>query len=110
MPAIKRTIAAATQDALSNLKFSTQSTESLVTLFASSATAGEDLSYSVDSQEFIAQGEINLESGDRVVDNQRDGLLFEERVPAGQHFLSVPVVAGDMTFLLIIEPIPEELG
>jgi len=105
MPAIKRVITAATQDALANLKFATQSTPALVSLFASSATAGEDLSFSVDSNEFISQGEINLEIANEVVDTERDGILVQEQVPAGQYFLRVPVVAATVQFLLVIDPI-----
>lgn len=107
MPVIKRTVAAATQDALTGLKFKTQSVPALVTLAASSATAGESLSFSVDSQEFASAAVINLEAADRMVDEQRDIIMFQERVPAGEYFLAVPVVAGDMTFSLIIDPIVE---
>lgn len=105
MPSIKRTIVAATQDALANLKFATQSEPALVSLFASSPTAGEDLSFSVGSNEFTSQAEINLEVLNQVVDTERDGILIQEQVPAGQYFLSVPVVAADVSFLLIIDPI-----
>ena len=107
MPTIARVVAAATQDALSGLKFKTQGAPALVTLAASSATAGEDLSFSVGSAEFISQGEINLEAADQRVSMNTDILLDREAVPAGEYFLSVPVVAGDMSFVLIIEPIPE---
>lgn len=107
MPVIKRVITAATQDALSTLKFKTQSTPALVTLAASSVTAGEDLSFSVDSQEFCSAAEINLEIANQVVDMQRDIILFQERVPAGEYFLNVPVVTTDMSFALIIDPIVE---
>lgn len=105
MPTIARVVAAATQDALSGLKFKTQGAPALVTLAASSATAGEDLSFSVGSQEFISQGEINLEAADQMVDMQRDILLQQEAVPPGEYFLSVPVVTADMSFVLIIEPV-----
>lgn len=106
MPTIARLVAAATQDALSGLKFKTQGLPALVTLAASSATPGEDLSFSVGSQEFASQAEINLEAANQVVDMQRDILLDREAVPPGEYFLSVPVVAADMSFVLIIEPVP----
>ena len=107
MPVIKRVITAPTQDALTALKFKTQSDPALVTLAASSVTAGEDLSFSVDSQEFCSAAEINLEAANQVVDMQRDIILFQERVPAGEYFLAVPAVATDMSFSLIIDPVPE---
>lgn len=107
MPVIKRVVAAATQDALSGLKFKTQSVPALVTLAASSATASEDLSFSVDSQEFASQAEINLESANEVVDMQRDIILFQERVPAGEYFLAIPVVTATVQFSLIIDPVTD---
>jgi len=107
MPGISRVVTAATQDALSGLKFKTLTTPALVTLAASAGTAGEDLSFSVDSQEFISQGEINLEEGtiNEAVDMQRDLLLVQEVVPAGEMFLTIPVVTSTVQFRILIEPI-----
>ena len=107
MPVIRRVITAATQDALSGLKFKTQSVPALVTLAASSPTAGEELSFSVDSQEFASGAEANLEAANQVVDMQRDIILFQERVPAGEYFLAIPAVTADFSFALIIDPIVE---
>jgi len=108
MPAISRVVAAATQDALTGLKFKTLLEPALVTLAISSATAGEDASFSVDSREFLSQGEINLEVANEVVDMERDVLLLQEVVPAGEMFLAIPVVAATVQFRLLIEPITGE--
>jgi len=109
VPVIRRTITAASEDALSTLKFKTQSSPALVSLFASSATAGEDVSFSVDSQEFAQAAEVNIESGNQVIDMERDAILFNEEVPAGEYFLRIPVVAVDMSFALVIDIVPEEV-
>lgn len=105
MPIIKRTISTAADDVLSGLKFKTQGQPALVSLYASSATAGESLSFSVGSRQFCADAAINLEAADRVVDTDRDMIMDQEAVPPGEYFLSVPTIAGDMTFLLVIEPV-----
>ena len=105
MPVIRRTITAATQDALANLKFATQGVPALVTIAISAGTAGEDFSFTVDSNEFVAQAEINLEVANQVIDMERDVVMLAERVPAGQYFLSVPVVTTDVSFTVIIDPI-----
>jgi len=105
MPTIRRTVAAATDDALQGLKFKTQGSPALVTLAASSATGGETLSFSVGSNEFTSAALINLEAASQMVDMQRDIILQQEAVPAGEYFLNVPVVAADMSFCLIIEPV-----
>lgn len=106
MPTIKRIITAATDDALQGLKFKVQGSPALITLAASSATAGEDLSFSVGSQEFCSACEVNLEVANQVIDMQRDIILQQEAVPAGEYYLRVPTVAADLSFCLIIEPVP----
>jgi len=105
MPAIARVVATATQDALSGLKFKTLTGPALITLAVSAGTAGEDVSLSVDSQEFVSQGEVNLEVANEVVDMERDVLLFEEVVPAGEMFLTIPVVTSTVQFKILIAPI-----
>jgi len=105
MPSISRVVAAATQDALAGLKFKTQGAPCLVTLAASSATASEDISFSVGSQEFLSQAEMNLEVANEVVDMQRDILLQQEAVPPGEYFLTIPACAATVQFRLIIEPV-----
>jgi len=106
MPTISRVVSAATDDALNGLKFKTQGAPALITLVVSSATAGEDCSFTVGSVEFLSAGEINLEVANQVVDMDRDVLLLQEAVPPGEYFLSIPVVAADVSFVLIIEPVP----
>ena len=105
MPTIKRTVAAATDDALQGLKFKTQGAPALVTLAASTATGGETLTFSVGSNEFVSQAIVNIEVASQTVDMQRDIILQQEAVPPGEYFLAVPAVAADMTFVLIIEPV-----
>lgn len=106
MPTIRRTIAAATDDALQGLKFKVQGSPALVTLTASSPTGGETLSFSVGSQEFVSQALVNLEIASQVIDQERDVILQQEAVPAGEYYLAVPAVAADFSYCLIIEPVP----
>lgn len=106
MPTIKRKVSAATDDALNGLKFKTQGSPALVSLYASSATAGESLTFSVGSNSFVESAPMNLEIANEVVDPYRDGILVQEAVPAGEYFLSIPVVAADCSFMLVIEPVP----
>ena len=106
MPTIRRTVTAAADDVLSGLKFKVQGSPALITLAATAASAGDTLSFSVGSQEFVAQAVINLEAADRVVDAERDIILQQEAVPAGEYYLAIPTVTGtDVTYLLIIEPV-----
>lgn len=107
MPVIgPRTVTAATDDALQGLKFKVQGSPSLVSLYASSAAAGDTIEFSVGSREIAVDQQVNLESADRVIDTDRDQLLFQERVPPGEFYLRIPAVGGaDLTFMLVIDPI-----
>ena len=105
MPAIKRQITAATENALTNLRFTRPKRPTLVSLWASSATAGEDLSFSVDDLVVADSCEINLEAANQVIDVQRDQILFREPCPAGEYVLAVPAVAADMSYQLNIETV-----
>lgn len=105
MPTISRQVAAATDDALSGLKFKTQGTPALVTLVATTETATESCSFSVGSQEFLSQGVMNVKTTDSV-DMSTDILLQQEAVPPGEYFLSFPACAGTINYVLIIEPVP----
>jgi hypothetical protein len=107
MPTIKRLVAGPTEDALLGLKFKTQAAPALVTLAASSPTAGEDISFSVGSTEFLVAGEVNLEDANQSVNLERDTILFQEPVPPGEYFLRIPAVAADLSYLLIIEPVAD---
>jgi len=102
MPAIKIIIPATTQDALNGLRFKVQSRPALVSLYASGATEGDLVSFSVDSQAFLVDGAVNVEAASGVVDTDRDQILFREPVPAGEYFLPATLTA-DVNALLVIE-------
>ena len=105
MPCIKRSITAATENALEGLKFSVQNGPSLVTLLASTPTAGETLSFSVNNEDIVVDAIVNPESASQVVDTDRDVILMQEAVPAGKFYLRVPSVTADFTYQINIEPL-----
>ena len=105
MPTISRQISAATDDALSGLKFKVQGSPALVSLYASTETATETVSFSVGSQEFLSGGVMNVQTDDSVKINEC-ALLQQEAVPAGEYYLSFPACAGTINFVLMIEPVP----
>lgn len=102
MPAIMRkNVAAGTANALDGLRFQNLPAPSLVTLYATTAVAGGNIDFSVDSEEFLTAAEVNIEASADVVDTDRDVVLMREPVPAGKMFLSVN--AQIVNFLLVIE-------
>ena len=104
MPVIKRTVTAASSNLLSTLRFTNPASPAAVSLWASAAAAGNALSFGVDSELVMEAGVVNLEIADRVVDTNRDQMLFREPVPAGQYVLDLPTLTGaDVTYLLVQE-------
>lgn len=103
MPAISRkNVAAGTANALDGLKFQEiQSGGALVTLYATTPTAGGSVDFSVGSEDFLKDAEVNIESSADVVDVDRDKILDREPVPAGKMFLACN--AQIINFLLVLE-------
>lgn len=104
MPGIMRkNVAAGTDNALEGLKFENLPGPALITLYATTAVAGGNVDFSVDSEDFLKGAQVNIESSADVVDTDRDAVLLREPVPAGKMFLAV----NDQicNFLLIIEEV-----
>lgn len=105
MPAIMlKNVAAGTANALDGLRFQEVGPNgALVTLYASTATAGGNVDFSVGGgdQDVLRAAEVNIEASADVVDTDRDLVLKEEPVPPGKMFLG----ANDqiINFLLVIE-------
>jgi len=76
----------------------------LVTIYASTPTAGGTISYSVGTERFLVGAQTNIEtSADRVATNT-DLILDREPVPAGKQFLAVDAQIGNV--LVVIEDLP----
>lgn len=106
MPSISlKNIAAGTANALDGLQFQDiEEPGALVTIFASTAVAGGNIDYRVGSEVYLQAAAVNIEASADVVDNDRDGVLFREAVPAGKQFLSVN--AQICNLLVSVEPLP----
>ena len=105
MPTIKvANLTASSENELEGRKFSVLRGPALVSLYASAAAAGNKISMSVGDREILVNADVNIEASADVIDTDRDGILFQERVPAGKLFMDTTVVTG-LNFLLVIEPI-----
>ncbi len=110
MPSISlnRTSGAAESPAniLDGLKFSLLTVPSLITMYGSCSLETTVVDMSVDSQDFLKAGAVNLEAASGVLDTDRDLIVSRELVPAGQLFLSpVILAAAGSRFLVVIEPV-----
>jgi hypothetical protein len=106
MPSIRLSnVAASTANALDGLQFQDlPAPGALVTIYATTPTAGGNISYSVGTERFLVASSINIESATDVVDTDRDLVLDREPVPAGKQFLAVDDQIANL--LLVIETLP----
>jgi hypothetical protein len=106
MPSIMlKNQAAGTANVLDGLRFQDiPAPGALVTIYASSAVAGGQISYSVGTEDFLRDAEPNVEVAADVVDTDRDKVLDREPVPPGKQFLAT--AAQVINVLLVIEYLP----
>ena len=102
MPTI-RTSGGTSTDLLANLKFSViPPGGAIINQWVSSATNGDVFGLSVGNQDIVVSGtECNVEISADVVDVQRDQMVFDEVVPAGQMFMPTTVSTELQTILHI---------
>jgi len=91
MPAIMlKNVAAGVANAVDGLNFQDiPEPGALVTISASTPTAGALISYSVGTEQFLVDAAVNIEGSADVISNDVDRVLTREPVPAGKQFLSV---------------------
>jgi len=106
MPAISlKNVGAGVANALDGLQFQDiPEPGALVTIYASTPTAGGNIDYKVGTESFLSGAQLNIEtSADRVATNT-DMVLDREPVPAGKQFLAVNAQIGNV--LVVIEQLP----
>ena len=105
MPTISlKNVAAGTANALDGLSFQdVPAGGAIVTIYATTAVAGGNISYRVGREDFLVSAEVNIEASADVVDVDRDLVLFREPVPSGKQFLAV--AAQVCNLLVVLEEI-----
>lgn len=106
MPSIRRSnIAAGVANAVDGLQFQDiPAPGALVSIYASTAVATGTISYSVGTERFLVDAQVNTEQNTDEVNTQFDMVLDREPVPAGKQFLSVATQVCN--FLIVIEDLP----
>lgn len=105
MSSRRLSVGSVTGDALASETIRTVEVPSVVNLWASGATAADELGLALDKTEILANGDINIEVGADVIDAGRDQLVFNSVVGAGSLRVPVPVVTAEVQFLISVEPI-----
>jgi len=105
MPSISlKNVAAGTANALDGLNFQELLGGALITIYASTPTAGGSISYTVGSEQFLVNAELNIEGSVDVVSTEVDMILDREPVPKGKQFLAVNAQIGNV--IVVIEKTP----
>lgn len=102
MPTIKGAVAAATTDALANVKFNTiPPPGAIVNLWIACAANGGTFGFAVGNEEIVVQGtEANVEVAADVIDVARDQVVFDEVVGPGQMYLPIPAAGTETQYQL----------
>ena len=106
MPSIRLSnVAASTANCLDGLQFQDlPEPGALVSIYASTAVAAGNISYSVGTERFLVASSVNIESSADVVSTERDLVLDREPIPAGKQFLAVDDQICNV--LVVIETLP----
>ncbi len=101
MPTIKPAGGGTSTDALSNLKFSVVPLGgAMLNFWASGATAADTVGLSIGDRDILVAGsECNIELSADVITVDRDQIVFNEPVSAGQLFLPI-VATAEVQFLI----------
>ncbi len=98
-------ITAVTNDALSDQDIRTVEGPSVVNLWAASVTNGDLIGLRLDKTIIMDDGECNPEIAADVIDSDRDQLVFNTVVGAGELRVPVPTLTTELQFLISVEPI-----
>ena len=98
-------ITATSGDAIANEEIRRVEVPSLVNLWGSCVTKGDQIGLLLNRTEIMPSDNINLESSADVIDTNRDQLVFNSVVGRGQLRLPVPAVTTELQVLLSVEPI-----
>lgn len=97
-------ITAVTGDALADQDISTVDVMSVVNVWASSVTNGDQLGLRLDKTVIMEDGEVNTVAGD-IIDTSMDQLVFDTVVGPGELRMPVPTLTTELQFLISVEPI-----
>jgi len=98
-------ITAVTNDALSDQDIRTVEVPSVVNLWASSVTNGDQIGLRLDKTVIMDDGECNTIAGDILDCSGFDQLVFNTVVGPGTLRVPVPTLTTELQFLISVEPI-----
>lgn len=92
-------------DALSDQDIRMVDAPSVVNLWASCVTNGDQIGLRLDKTVIMDDGECNIELTADVIDTARDQLVFNSVVGRGRLRIPIPAVTTEIQFLVSVEPI-----
>lgn len=94
-----------TADAIANEEIRRVDRPSVVNMWASCVTNGDEVGLLLNRTEIMPAGECNVEASADVIDTSRDQLVFNTVVGRGQLRVPVPTLTTELQFILSVEPI-----
>lgn len=98
-------ITAVTNDAIATEEIRRVEVPSVVDMWASSVTNGDQVGLLLNKTEIMPAGEVNIEASADVIDTDRDQCVFGEIVGAGQLRVPVPTLTTELQFILSVKPL-----
>lgn len=105
MASKRKVVAAVTDDAIAGDEIRRVESPSIVNLWGACVTKGDKLSLFLNKVEIFPSDNINIEAEADVIDTDRDQLVFNAFVGAGQLRCGVAAVTTELQFLLSVEPV-----
>lgn len=100
-------VTATTNDAIATEEIRRVEVPSVVNMWASCVTNGDQVGLLLNKTEIMPSGEVNIEGSADVIDTDRDQCVFEELVGVGQLRVPVPAVTTELQFILSVRPLPQ---
>ena len=97
-------IVAVTNDALADQDIRNVEVPSVVNLWASSVTNGDEIGLRLDKTVIMDDGECNTVAAD-LIDTSQDQLVFNTVVGPGRLRVPVPTLTTELQFIISVEPI-----
>ena len=101
----RKVVAAVTDDAIAGDEIRRVESPSVVNMWASCVTKGDKVSLFLNKVEIYPSDNVNIEASADVIDTDRDQIVFNSFVGAGQLRVGVAAVTTELQFLLSVEPV-----
>ena len=106
MSSLRLLVTAVTGDAIADQDIRNVDAPSIVNLFATAVSVGDNLGLRLDKTVIMEDGTANVAAAALgMVDTDRDQLVFDTVVGPGRLRIPVPILTTSLIFILSVEPV-----